>query len=713
MLQRCTIFWNCSLDNIGHYYQALTLVEFLIKNGSERFIEAARDKLFKIKRLQDYNFFEGTVDKGSGCREKAKQIVELLGSNESIRSEREKARALRSKFGGVGSDSKGFGGGGGSGYGGSSYSGSSDRYGDSGLDSRDRAGAGGRYGGDSYSSDRAHNDRSHADRGGRDNDRYNDRDQSGDTRNTGRYGGGAYDSSRPPRFSDDGPTDGFGNDSSAGRRGSYNRDEDDVKPSKSTPFAPRDTDRGNTATGGKLKVSIKKAAGAGASAPAPAPAAPQPEVNLMGDDFGDFGGAPAPAAAAFDPFGAAPSAPAPSAAASAFDPFGAAPAAAPAASASFLDAFTAPATAAPPAPAFDPFNQPASHFPAAAPMQPQQQQFGQFQQPSFQQQMPPQQQQFQQAPMQQQYGQFQGFPPAAPAPAPSMPQQQPVYRTAPPADADFGDFEAAKPTASSKQPSSSKWGDLGSLVDLGGIAKNAPAASAKNEGAAASNPAYAQNSFAGLDGFNKTQQSMVSSHPAINVTASCVNTLLCACVFTGRRRRHGRGEADGRLWCARWRSDDGSQARWSADDDGRPDGRGTPYGRAYGSTYGLRSARAPSQHGLRRAPAPRAPSHGRHDGRRASCRGHGVPSPHGSSGLRSCTYGRDDASPAARWHGWFSSAAAVQTRWSRYVTFFVVSSSSSWFLTAYPFRTCRWVVMVRCPATLLLRTVRRRYSVGG
>lgn len=86
-----------------------------------------------FRRLQDYNFFEGTVDKGSGVREKSKQLIDLLASNETIRQEREKSKKLRNKFTGVGSDGYGGGGGGGS-YGGSGS-----------YDSGGGGGGGGRY----------------------------------------------------------------------------------------------------------------------------------------------------------------------------------------------------------------------------------------------------------------------------------------------------------------------------------------------------------------------------------------------------------------------------------------------------------------------------------------------------------------------------------------------------------------------------------------
>lgn len=96
--------------------------------------------MYKIRTLEHFNCYEGGVDKGSGVREKSKQVVELLGSNEAIRSEREKARGLRNKFVGISNDGRnsGFGGGGSySGGGGGGYSG-----GGGGYDSRDNYSSG-------------------------------------------------------------------------------------------------------------------------------------------------------------------------------------------------------------------------------------------------------------------------------------------------------------------------------------------------------------------------------------------------------------------------------------------------------------------------------------------------------------------------------------------------------------------------------------------
>ncbi|CAM9324340.1 unnamed protein product, partial [Ectocarpus sp. 12 AP-2014] len=106
--------------------QALCLLEHLIKNGAERVIEDARDNLHRVRMLSDFNYYEGPIDKGSGVREKSKQVIELLKDNDMIREEREKSRKLRDKYVGLGSGG-GFSGGGG-GYSGGGYSGGGGGY---------------------------------------------------------------------------------------------------------------------------------------------------------------------------------------------------------------------------------------------------------------------------------------------------------------------------------------------------------------------------------------------------------------------------------------------------------------------------------------------------------------------------------------------------------------------------------------------------------
>mmetsp|Transcript_25068 Transcript_25068/g.62879 ORF Transcript_25068/g.62879 Transcript_25068/m.62879 type:complete len:233 (-) Transcript_25068:413-1111(-) len=103
--------------------KALTLLEFLVKNGSERIIDEIRRDQYKVRPLMDFSFSEDGKDKGAAVREKAKAIVELVSDMEMLRSERDKARQHRDKFIGMSSmDSSGdryggYGGGGGGGGG--------------------------------------------------------------------------------------------------------------------------------------------------------------------------------------------------------------------------------------------------------------------------------------------------------------------------------------------------------------------------------------------------------------------------------------------------------------------------------------------------------------------------------------------------------------------------------------------------------------------
>lgn len=82
--------------------QSLQLLEFLIKNGSERVIDDARSHLSLLKMLRQFHFIDQNgKDQGVNVRNRSKELAELLGDVERIRAERKKARANRNKFGGV------------------------------------------------------------------------------------------------------------------------------------------------------------------------------------------------------------------------------------------------------------------------------------------------------------------------------------------------------------------------------------------------------------------------------------------------------------------------------------------------------------------------------------------------------------------------------------------------------------------------------------
>ena len=99
--------------------QSLQLLEFLIKNGSERVIDDARSHLSLLKMLRQFHYIDQNgKDQGVNVRNRSKELAELLGDVERIRAERKKARSNRNKFGGVEGGTMSGGMSGGSRYGG-------------------------------------------------------------------------------------------------------------------------------------------------------------------------------------------------------------------------------------------------------------------------------------------------------------------------------------------------------------------------------------------------------------------------------------------------------------------------------------------------------------------------------------------------------------------------------------------------------------------
>jgi epsin len=118
-------FTEKSAEEWRQIYKALQLLEFLIKHGSERVIDDARSHITLLKMLRQFHFIDQNgKDQGVNVRHRAKELAELLGDVERIRSERKKARANKGKFnsmqsgGGLGSSSRYGGFGSDSGYGG-------------------------------------------------------------------------------------------------------------------------------------------------------------------------------------------------------------------------------------------------------------------------------------------------------------------------------------------------------------------------------------------------------------------------------------------------------------------------------------------------------------------------------------------------------------------------------------------------------------------
>uniref|UniRef100_A0A8C5KJX0 Epsin 2 n=1 Tax=Jaculus jaculus TaxID=51337 RepID=A0A8C5KJX0_JACJA len=82
--------------NWRHVYKALTLLDYLIKTGSERVAQQCRENIFAIQTLKDFQYIDRDgKDQGINVREKSRQLVALLKDEERLKAER--AQALKTK----------------------------------------------------------------------------------------------------------------------------------------------------------------------------------------------------------------------------------------------------------------------------------------------------------------------------------------------------------------------------------------------------------------------------------------------------------------------------------------------------------------------------------------------------------------------------------------------------------------------------------------
>ncbi|CAB1344242.1 unnamed protein product [Coregonus sp. 'balchen'] len=95
--------------NWRHVYKALTLLDYLIKTGSERVAQQCRENAFTIQYMD-----RDGRDQGGNVREKARQLVSLLRDEERLRQERSQALTTKERMtAGTGGGGGGTGGGGG------------------------------------------------------------------------------------------------------------------------------------------------------------------------------------------------------------------------------------------------------------------------------------------------------------------------------------------------------------------------------------------------------------------------------------------------------------------------------------------------------------------------------------------------------------------------------------------------------------------------
>lgn len=96
------IIWKRLNDhgkNWRHVYKALTLLDYLVKTGSERVVQQCKENIHAIQTLRDFQYIDRDgQDLGVNVREKAKQLVSLLQDKERLKHERFQAQATRERM---------------------------------------------------------------------------------------------------------------------------------------------------------------------------------------------------------------------------------------------------------------------------------------------------------------------------------------------------------------------------------------------------------------------------------------------------------------------------------------------------------------------------------------------------------------------------------------------------------------------------------------
>ncbi|XP_016343729.1 epsin-3 isoform X2 [Sinocyclocheilus anshuiensis] len=101
------IIWKRLNDhgkNWRHVYKALTLLDYLIKSGSERVAQQCKENIYAIQTLRDFQYIDREgQDQGMGVREKSKQLVALIRDDERLKQERSQAHKTRERVTGTSS----------------------------------------------------------------------------------------------------------------------------------------------------------------------------------------------------------------------------------------------------------------------------------------------------------------------------------------------------------------------------------------------------------------------------------------------------------------------------------------------------------------------------------------------------------------------------------------------------------------------------------
>ncbi|KAJ8920068.1 hypothetical protein NQ315_011722, partial [Exocentrus adspersus] len=108
-----SMLWKRMLqDNKQHWrrtYKSLLVLNYLIKNGSERVVTSAREHIYDLRSLENYTYIDELgKDQGVNIRHKVKELIDFIQDDDRLREERKKAKKNKDKYIGMSSDMMGM-----------------------------------------------------------------------------------------------------------------------------------------------------------------------------------------------------------------------------------------------------------------------------------------------------------------------------------------------------------------------------------------------------------------------------------------------------------------------------------------------------------------------------------------------------------------------------------------------------------------------------
>ncbi|XP_055375661.1 uncharacterized protein LOC129608281 [Condylostylus longicornis] len=86
-------------------YKSLLLLNYLVRNGSERVVTSSREHIYDLRTLENYTFTdENGKDQGINVRHKVSDLIQFIQDDDRLREERRKAKRNKDKYIGMSSD---------------------------------------------------------------------------------------------------------------------------------------------------------------------------------------------------------------------------------------------------------------------------------------------------------------------------------------------------------------------------------------------------------------------------------------------------------------------------------------------------------------------------------------------------------------------------------------------------------------------------------